>query len=101
MRRVIQKDCVCMIVSECAKYARLTYTQSKTELTELPDPTATLPDEPQTFAKKILKWFCRWPILQKIRNLRTDKIANGTKASFYVEWLKETEKKMTKYWCKS
>ena len=44
-----------MIVSECAKYARLTCTQSKTELTELPDPTATLPDEPQTFAKKILK----------------------------------------------
>ena len=42
-------------VSECAKYARLIYAQSKTELTELPDPTKTLPDEPQTFAEKTLK----------------------------------------------
>ena len=42
-------------VSECAKYPRVTYAQSKTELTQLPDPTTTLPDEPQTFAEKTLK----------------------------------------------
>ena len=80
-------------VSECAKYARLIYAQSKTELTELPDPTKTLPDEPQTFAEKTLKWFCKWQILQKLKNVRTDKITNGTKASFFAEWLKETENK--------
>ena len=80
-------------VSECAKYARLIYAQSKTELTELPDPTTTLPDEPQIVTEKTLKWFCRWQILQKLKNIRTDKITNGTKASFYVEWLTETENK--------
>ena len=80
-------------VSKCAKYARLIYAQSKTELTELPDPTTMLPDEPQIVTEKTLKWFCRWQILQKLKNIRTDKITNGTKASFYVEWLTETENK--------
>ena len=42
-------------VSEYAKYARLIHTQSKTELTELPDPTTTLQDEQQIFAGKTLK----------------------------------------------
>ena len=42
-------------VSEQAKYARLINAQSKTELTELPDPTTTLQDEQQIFAEKTLK----------------------------------------------
>ena len=83
-------------VSECAKYVRLIYAQSKTELTELRDSVTTLPDEPQAFAENTVKWFCRWQILQKLKNVRTDKITNETKASFYVEWLKETENKNDK-----
>ena len=80
-------------VSEYAKYARLIHAQSKTELAELPDPTTTLQDEQQIFAEKTLKWFCKWQILQKLKNVRTDKITNGTNVSFYVERLKETENK--------
>ena len=59
----------------------------------MPDPTTTLQDEQQIFAGKTLKWFCKWQILQKLKNVRTDKITNGTNMFSYVEWLKETENK--------